>query len=194
MKGQKVNKPYRRRNYYINKKFQSRFIIRFCLLVILACVLFGGLIYFLSLKSTTTSFENSRLIIKSTADYLLPLITLTSIATIIIVGVFMIMVTLFISHKIAGPAYHLEKAVEAVGNGNLSLEVRLRSGDQLRPIADELNDMIKKLNQHVLKIKNMASELNSFADNAEAAREKNNTANIKKTINEINKEIGCFKL
>ncbi|MCK4518810.1 MAG: hypothetical protein KAU12_01700, partial [Candidatus Omnitrophica bacterium] len=80
MKSQKANKPYKRRNYYIDKKFQSRFIIRFCLLVILACVLFGGLIYFLSLKSTTTSFENSRLIIKSTADYLLPLITLTSVA------------------------------------------------------------------------------------------------------------------
>ena len=62
----------RRKKYFINKGFQVEFVLKFCGLVALGCVIFGVALYVLSKNTLTTSFENSRLVVKSTADYLLP--------------------------------------------------------------------------------------------------------------------------
>ena len=58
---------YKRRNYFINKSFQTEFILKFCTLVAIGCVVFGIVLYASSSRTLTTSFENSRLVVKSTA-------------------------------------------------------------------------------------------------------------------------------
>ncbi len=187
----------KRRKFFIDRKFQSKFIIKFCLLIILACILFGGLIYLLSSETTTTTFENSRLVIKSTADYLLPLLALTSLVTIIIVGLAMIITTLFISHKIAGPAYRFEKVANTIASGDLTLDVSLRPKDQLQPIAKGLTEMIKKLRSQVLKIKERISELTAYVEKIKSSQDeklKPHMIDLEKIINELNKEIKYFKL
>ena len=69
MKNQSQN---RRRNYFIKKRFQTNFIIKFCALVAIGSIISGTIIYLMSRAALTTTFENSRLAIKSTADYILP--------------------------------------------------------------------------------------------------------------------------
>ncbi len=187
----------KRRKFFIDRKFQSKFIIKFCLLVILACVLFGGLIYLLSSETTTTAFENSRLVIKSTADYLLPLLALTALITIVIVGLAMIITTLFISHRIAGPAYRFEKVTGDIASGNLNLDISLRSKDQLQPIAKGLAEMVKKLRFQITKIKERFSELTDCVEKMKSLQDeklKLHMVDLEKTINELNKEIKYFKL
>jgi len=48
-------------------------------------------------------------------------------------------ITIFLSHKIAGPAYRLLKFSESILNGNYDSKIVLRKGDQLTDVADELN-------------------------------------------------------
>ncbi len=187
----------KRRKFFIDREFQSKFIIKFCLLVILACILFGGLIYLLSSETATTTFENSRLVIKSTADYLLPLLALTSLITIIVVGLAMIITTLFISHKIAGPAYRFEKVANVIASGDLTLDVSLRSKDQLQPIAKSLAEMVKKLRFQILKIKEGISELTNCVEKIKSSQDeklKVHIIDLEKVINELDKEIKYFKL
>ena len=66
---EKSKKKYKRKQYYI-KDFQIKFVTRFCFLLILGAIVMGSIVYFLSTQTVTTAFENSRLIIKSTADYI----------------------------------------------------------------------------------------------------------------------------
>jgi len=109
----------RRHNYFIKKEFQRNFIIKFCTLVVIGAALSGGIIYTLSKSTVTTTFENSRLMIKSTADFILPSVLLASAVVIAVIGLATIAITLFTSHRIAGPLYRLEKDVEEVAAGNL---------------------------------------------------------------------------
>lgn len=66
---------------------------------------------------------------------------------IIIPGFFLLMVqvlllTIFFSHKLAGPVYRLEVAMNRVLEGDYTEEVRLRDGDQLTNLAELLNEVI----------------------------------------------------
>jgi methyl-accepting chemotaxis protein len=134
-------------------EFQRNFILKFCAIIIFAALIIAAIVYALSISSTTTVFENSRLTIKSTADFILPLLILSCLAAIIGAGAVTIIVTLFISHRIAGPLYRLEKDIAEVNNGNLNVEIRVRKKDELQELAKSLNQMLKS-------IRNTLSEVN----------------------------------
>ncbi|MDP2922089.1 MAG: hypothetical protein Q8O12_06995, partial [Candidatus Omnitrophota bacterium] len=100
---------YKRRNYFIDRAFQSEFIVKFCGLVILGSAAFGAVLYFFSKHALTTSFENSRLVIKSTADYIFPGLLFGGIIVAIFTALAAGAVVMFMTHRIAGPMYRFEK-------------------------------------------------------------------------------------
>ncbi|MBN1353600.1 MAG: HAMP domain-containing protein [Candidatus Omnitrophica bacterium] len=149
----------KRKNYFIKKKFQRDFIIKFCSLVILGSAISGSIIYLMSMSAVTTTFENLRLVIKSTADYILPAVLLSSAVVIILIGFAAIIVTLFTSHRIAGPLYRLEKDIDEIASGNLRKKVNLRKTDELKALAASLNGMTGKLRSDIEGVKNIVSEI-----------------------------------
>ena len=64
------------------------------------------------------------------------------------IGIFLIIVqiallTIFFSHKLAGPLYRFEKVCHALIDGNYSEGVYLRKGDEMQNLARLFNEMIK---------------------------------------------------
>lgn len=139
----------RRKTRFIEKSFQVKFIIKFCMLVIIGGLLTIGVLYFLSMRSTTVAIVNSEVVVKTTADFLLPIFIQTIVVVMILVSIATIIVTLFVSHKIAGPLYRLKKAMHDLGEGNFSAEINLRKFDQLKHIAQEFNNMARKLKERL---------------------------------------------
>lgn len=162
--------PNRRRNYYIKKEFQRNFIMKFCALVFVGSLVSGLLIYAMSAATVTTTFENSRLTIKSTADYILPTVLLSTIVVMSVVGAATVIITLLTSHKIAGALYAIEKRVDEVSAGNLKTEFHLRSGDQLKSLAVSLNVMVGSLRKGVRDLKDAANELDTAIGSLEAGK------------------------
>ncbi len=152
----------RRKNYYIKKDFQRNFILKFCLLVLIGSSISGSIIYLMSKATVTTSFENLRLVMKSTADYILPSVFLSGLIVLVVTGIATIFITLFTSHKIAGPLYRIEKDVSEVASGNLRQEFNLRQGDEIRPIAEGLNNMVHYMREEIEAIKKCVSELEAL--------------------------------
>ena len=157
----KRNFKEKRRNYFIKKEFQRNFIVKFCILVIIGAVISGSIIYMMSRSTVTTTFENSRLTIKSTADYILPAVLLSSVIVIFLIGVASIGVTLFTSHRIAGPLYRMEKDVEEVASGNLKKRFSLRKTDELKALAESLDRMTHTFGASIDAIKKNVAELES---------------------------------
>jgi len=145
-------KTYKRRQFYIKKDFQFRFILRFCLLVLIGGMLSTGLILYFSQGNLTSLFSNSRLVVTDTAMFILPAVLYTNLVTIAIISLSMIAVTLFVSHKIAGPLFRLEKDINVIAEGNLTYTVNLRKGDQLRELSVDINHMTTSLNNKITKI------------------------------------------
>ncbi len=147
---------WKRRQYFINKRFQARFIFRFLLVLLFGAVL-SVVITFVTTESTlTSSFEGEKLVIEQTSMAILPSVILTNLITTIFVGAIVIGITLLVSHKIAGPMFRFERDLQEIAGGDLSVTIRTRDGDQFESVVTGLNTMTDSLN---LKVRGVREEL-----------------------------------
>jgi len=151
----------KRRHYFIDKSFQSKFILRFCGIVILSSILVGAILFIFSKDSTTVAIENTEVTVKSTADFILPLVIQTLILTTIFSAISVSLLTLFISHKIAGPLYRLKKDIEKLGKGDLGVSFHIRAGDQLKNLASALSTTVESLRKKIEFLNKEFTEIKS---------------------------------
>ncbi len=140
---------HKRSNYYIDKDFQSRFIIKFCLLVMMGAAITVAILYFIPQYATTVSIVNARVKVMTAADFILPLLVQTVVVVTVLVGLASVGVTLFVSHKIAGPLFRFKQTLKELSCGNFTNHVRLRKGDQLQMFDVEFNEMIAAVREKV---------------------------------------------
>ena len=142
-----------RRNYFIDKSFQTRFILKFCFIAILAAIAIGISLFLLSANSTTVAIENTKVTVKTTADFILPFILQTIIVVTIFSAISVVFLTLFVSHKIAGPLYRLKREIDKLGNANFGAIFQIRTTDQLKELSSSLTSMSNSLKDKVTAIK-----------------------------------------
>ena len=177
---------HKRRQVYINKGFQTKFIIKFVLVLILGGAISIALTLFSTQGTLTSTFVNSKLLIQNTSLAIMPSVIYTNLVTTAVVGLIMVMVALLVSHKIAGPMYRFEKDIERITNGDLKSRVKLRKGDQFKLLAISLNIMLDQLNANLTDIKKQTA---AIADNKDLPEES------RKGLLQLNKKIdSCFKL
>ena len=139
----------RRKNYFIDKSFQVRFIVKFCTVIISMNLVIGVLVYMFNMQTATVAFENLSVVVKSTSDFILPTVLLILIITTSVSAFMTILVALFASHKIAGPMYSLQRQMGKIAKGNLVEPVHIRSEDQLQKTAEKMEFMRKQLKEKV---------------------------------------------
>lgn len=176
----------KRKNYLIDKKFQTNFILRFCFLVVVTGAFIMTALYALAGKATTVSFVNSRVVVQSTADFIFPLLIQTLVVSIIVVGLATIVSTLLISHRIAGPAYRFKHVLGALGKGDFSLHCKIRSKDSLQDVSAAINDMIANVRKNLDLID---KDLKSLEGKLEAG----DPVAIKRSVSELDKKLRNFK-
>ncbi|MEH0019749.1 MAG: methyl-accepting chemotaxis protein [Desulfobacter sp.] len=164
----------KRRQLYINKEFQTRFIFKFCLILVLSGAISIGLTLLNTSDTLTTTYMNSKLVIQSTSLAILPSVIYTTLITTLVVGMVVIMVTLLVSHKIAGPMYRFEKDINRVAKGDLRSRIRIRKGDQFQELAVSLNHMIDSLSARVSDVKHEADALAGETHAAAGVKDKIN--------------------
>lgn len=151
-------KKFRRKQLFIKKDFQFRFILKFCVIVLAGSVLSTALVYYFSSGTLTSTYHNSRLAIRTTSEVILPAIIYTNLITLAVISAAAIMVTLYISHKIAGPLYRFEKDLEEVSKGDLTKRIRLRKKDQLTDLAESLNTFIGGIHDTMAEVQERVQE------------------------------------
>lgn len=144
---------HKRRQHFIKKDFQARFIIKFCLLVLAGAVISTLLVYLFTHGTLTSSFKHSRLVIRTTAEAILPAVLYTNLITLGLISLASIGITLFVSHKIAGPMYRMEEDLKVIARGDLKKKIRFRRDDQMTPLAESVNAMTASLNGKLKKLK-----------------------------------------
>jgi methyl-accepting chemotaxis protein len=194
---QPKEQTYSRRNYYIDKDFQAKFIMKFCGLVALGAVVTMALLYLLARETTTVAIVHSRITVQTTADFLLPLMIQTVIIVTVIVSLAAAAVTLFVSHKIAGPLYRFKQTFRELALGNWSNQVRLRKGDQLVEVASEFNQMITSVRGQILasrsNIESAKADLDAISEfNVEDGKRHQFMA-LKKKLQDASQAINFFR-
>ena len=179
----------RRRNYFIDKPFQTIFIVKFCIIVIISSFVIGASIFYLSTGFTTVAIENAHVIVKSTSDFMLPVVIETIILVTLFSAAAVILLTLFTSHKIAGPLYRLKVEIEKFKLGQLNASFRTRRTDQLQDLTESLAEMSRVLTEKHLGIKNRLSELKVSLEKPGADKDA-----IMRKLNELETDISYFKI
>jgi methyl-accepting chemotaxis protein len=190
-------KPHRRRNYFIDREFQTKFILKFCTLVAAAGFLFMSILYFSVMQSTAVSIVDSRVVVRSTADLILPILIQTVIVVTIIVSLATIAVTLFVSHKIAGPLYRFRKVMQELENGNFASEFQIRRPDQLQDLAGAFNSMIRKVRDELKQLKensiSLKDKLESLTEQEISEMKRPILSELKRISEELSKLVRNFK-
>ncbi len=164
-------RDYKRKTLYIKKGFQFKFILKFCLILLAGVTISTGLLFFLSQETLTSSFENSRLVIENTGSAILPVIIITNLITLGIICIATIIVTLFVSHKIAGPMFRFEKDLERIKKGDLSVNINLREKDQFSEMAFSLNSMTQGIHEKICAVNHQLDQLLPMPDELETCKE-----------------------
>lgn len=181
--------PFRRRHYFVKKDFQRGFIIKFCLVVLAGVVISTGLLLLFSKGTLTSSFQHSRLVIRNTAWAVLPSAALTNLITLGLISLASVFVTLFISHKLAGPLFRYELELRKVADGDLTREIILRKNDQITDIGTELTKMTASMREKVTDIRTDVDQLLQIALKQEAPRD------LSEGLNDLRQKIdSSFKL
>ncbi|MBU1342554.1 MAG: methyl-accepting chemotaxis protein [Proteobacteria bacterium] len=130
---------YKRRNYFINKEFQGRYIFNYFLLVTIGSLLFIGIFSFFSSNTLSIAYDNYQLQLGVTPGILFKKILSTQWLFIVLGGGAVIIMTLLLTHRVAGPFYRFEKTLDAMVEGDISHKIVLRQKDEGKDLAQKVN-------------------------------------------------------
>src|SRR6056297_1445009 len=114
-----MSRGYKRRNFFIKKELQGRFIFKFFLLSLVGVVFFALVFSFLSQDNLTIAYDGQRLVIDRTPLILFREIVLAHWLFLVIMGVLVTAVAMFLTHRVAGPLFRFERTLGAMKNRDL---------------------------------------------------------------------------
>jgi methyl-accepting chemotaxis protein len=189
-----------RRKYFINRAIQLDFMLRLMLLVAFGSIITGFILYYYMSRQLSSEpeiiYRNTMLILRNT-------IIFTQLIVGVVVFIVIGYVTLYFSHRIAGPLYRLEKIMDQVGDGDLTVKVVFRKKDALlhlktsmQYMIDNLQFRISHLRDSLEEFKKLKKEMHASVDNSSLPEQEKE--GMKKDIDEYayrcETSIGEFKL
>lgn len=159
-------KTYKRsfKNYFIDKRFQTKYLMLTILLLLTYTLIFTSILFF---PSILTLYLDSSLTEKTEAarTFLVLHNTVwpTTGVVIFILGIF----SIFLTHKIAGPIYRLKHALTELIGGNFGTKIRLRKWDDFQELAEQVNILSEDLHAYVNRLKKDHEQLYCYIEQLE---------------------------
>jgi len=140
---------YKRRQYFINKEFQGRTIFNYFLLLALGSFLFVGIFSFFSANTLSIVYDNYHLQLGTTPGILFKKMLSTQWLFIVIGGIVIIFITLHLTHRVAGPFFRFEKALDEMTDHDISKPIVLRQKDEGKELARKINKFNSELSRQL---------------------------------------------
>ena len=167
-----MNQPrFRRRNYFINREYQGRTIFHYFLLILAGSILFSLVFSLVSSNTISIVYENYHLKLGTTPGILLDKIFSAQWFFIVVCGAAVVLITLFLTHRVAGPFYRFEKSLDAMIEKDISLNIHLRKKDEGKGVAERLNRFNQMLSDHLSAVEGLNNEIMEHAAGKTAANE-----------------------
>lgn len=190
--------PYRRRNYFTNKGFQTRFMLHFLAASIVANILTVTLFIILARHKIDSLLFSMRLPRTSAGALLSPVAFTASIASVVVVSLLFLWAARGMYHKIAGPLNRIRTDLHKIETGDLSSGVILRDEDEFKDFAGEVNAMVAELNRRFAGLKGRTDELAKAAKTLRtsptAAESQAIRQNMMQAVGSLEEQLRAFKL
>lgn len=141
----------RRRNYLINKKFQLKYAGLILVFMFIIGLLSGYTVYYtgwlLMGEKLSNVYPQGRYVA------IMRTINATLLIRLFILAPFVVLLAIFVSHRIAGPLFRIERFLGDVAQGDLSQRLTLRKKDELKELAGAINEMTDSLKDRANRLK-----------------------------------------
>lgn len=128
-----------RKKIIVNKEFQLRFFFETLVLVLFVAVLVGWTVYLAIFRTFLFELGGEKLtLINHAISWRLLWWFVPSLIAILIISV-------FLSHKIAGPVFVFKRTVRELVDGKCPGKIRLRKNDEFQDFAENINILIDYL-------------------------------------------------
>lgn len=142
----------------IKLSFSTAFQIKYSLVILTVFICANFLLFLLLNKTLSGSYlENLRTLYY--LDQNLPFyLSIMALLQIFFILVLTLIITLLVSHQIAGPIFRYEEVLNQISTGQFPEQIATRGTDQLKPMVDSLNDLTTSFrdvysNAHILSEK-----------------------------------------
>lgn len=143
------------------------------------------------------SYQQAYATLHNLQKVLLPLIGLSVLVYLIIGSAIVALVSIFISHSIAGPLFKMEQFAESLRRGEVNFQMKLRSGDQigllaesLRELQSTLADRLRPLGRALVRADRLWVELDAVDPAADPVRAREILARIDQELLAADAELG----
>ncbi len=150
-----------RKIYFINKRFQTRFILKFVLAVMCWAVATVWVYSSLVEKKLDALRYSSHVDIKTTGDLLLPITLGTHLISFLLFAALLAYTMRSVMKKLSPPLYSIKKDLARIASGDLTSEVSLCKGEEFQELTSELELMRRGLRENFVLIKDRQLALSS---------------------------------
>ena len=131
---------YKRRNFFIKKDLQGKYVLSYFIFVMLGVIFFTLIFSMLSMNTLSIVYDDYDLQIGTTPLILLEKILASQwIFMAIFAMLFVVIISILLTHRIAGPMYRFEQAFNEMINGNIGYWIKLRKKDEGKELAEKIN-------------------------------------------------------
>src|SRR3989344_7517479 len=142
---------FQRKTVLVKRALQLKYIGMVFLSVLVASMIVGGDVYYSLMRVMLTECP-------SVTDRVVQFNTVLLGKVALYLGL-MLLISLYVSHRFAGPIYRFEKSCQSLSSGDLTHRVSLRTGDELMELQEEFNGMAAALQALLQKDRNLVQRL-----------------------------------
>jgi methyl-accepting chemotaxis protein len=162
-------RTWRRRNFFIKKELQGKYIFSVFIFMLAGAVLFTTVFGLLSADTLTITYKGSNLQVGRTPIVLVKEIVKTNWIFIVAGGLLVVIASIFLTHRVAGPLYRFERTLEEMKKGNFNSEIRLRSKDEAKEVARMFNEFNANISLQLKEIQELTEALGGHLTDARSS-------------------------
>jgi len=145
--------------------------------------------------ATDQGYAASVLAFERLYETLVPLTLFFFILQFLVSGALLFLGGLLASHKIAGPLVRVERALNQLADGNLSVELAFRRGDQTGPLKQSFEALQGRIKQRLKTAAKCASRLKRLRDElGKVSRENLAPEEVERLIKEVEDEAEIMRV
>jgi methyl-accepting chemotaxis protein len=144
--------------------YRTRLFLFTLIVVLLGAALAAFGIFALLPNDLGTGYGSVITTVQGISDVLIQKVAMIYVVIVIGIVFAMVILHLFYSNRVAGPAYRLSKEAAKISEGNLVGKIKFRQRDNLTQMADSLNGVADRHRQRVESLKNHLSQVEAQSD------------------------------
>lgn len=162
-----MNRTWKRRNFFIKKDLQGKYMFSFFIFLVAGSIIFTLIFSLLSFNTMTIVYDNYKLQIGKTPLMLIKEILSAQWIFIVAGGFLFVVLSMFLTHRFAGPIFRFEKSIEEMTKGNLDFRIYLRTKDEGKELAEKINILIDMLSSDIKEMRRLSEEVNNKLTDAD---------------------------